>query len=134
MMKTPVVSDTHQHAFGKSNHPSQSSTLSVSVRTIQFLRFRLPSGGEKRFLEAHKAAVESCRASYEAFRAAFLVRLEDGDWLDISVWGSAVDGGSQLGCPPLDARTEFIRQLDGLLGDENGILVSSFVDSSFGCE
>lgn len=101
--------------------------------TVQFLRFQLPPGGEARFLEAHKAAVESCRASYPAFRAAFLVRLEDGDWLDVSFWDSAVDRDGQTEYPPLEARGDFISQLDGLLGDENGLLVSSFNGSSFRC-
>jgi hypothetical protein len=104
------------------------------VRTVQFLRFRLPSGVETRLLEAHKAAVESCRASYPTFRAAFLVRLEDGDWLDVSLWDIAVDGNGQTKSPPLEARGEFISQLDGLLGDETGSLVSSFTDSSFRCD
>jgi len=85
-------------------------------------------------LAAHRAAVESCRASYEAFRAAFLVQLEDGDWLDISVWDGAAHAGSQTDYPPLKARADFISQLDGLLGDENGFLVSTFVDPVFKCE
>ena len=103
------------------------------MRTVQFLRFRLPPGGETRLLEAHRAGVESCRTSYEAFRAGFLVRLEDGDWLDISVWDGPPDGDDQPDYPPLGARTDFISQLDGLLGDENGLLVSSFVEPTFGC-
>ncbi len=102
--------------------------------TAQFLRFRSPPGGEARLLEAHKATVESCRASYVAFRADFLVKLEDGDWLDISFWDSAVDGDGQTEYPPLEARADFISQLEGLLGDENGMLVNSFTDSSFGCD
>jgi len=96
------------------------------VQGAQFLRFRSPSGDETRLLEAHKAAVESCRASYAAFRAALLVKLEDGDWLEISLWDGAVDGDGQPGYPPLEARADFISQLDGLLGDETGMLVTSF--------
>jgi hypothetical protein len=85
-------------------------------------------------VEAHKASVESCRDSYETFRAAFLVRLEDGDWLDICIWDAAVDGDSETDYPPLEARGDFISQIDGLLGDENGLLVGGFVDSSFGSD
>lgn len=104
------------------------------MRTVQFLRFRVPSGGEARLVEAHKADIESCRASYQAFRAGLLVRLEDGDWLDISVWDGGADGDVQPGYLPLGARTNFIGQLDGLLGDESGVLVSGFPDPSLGRE
>jgi hypothetical protein len=102
---------------------------------VQFLRFGPPrEGGEEAVLEAHAAAVESCRASYPAFEAAFLVRLEDGDWLDVSVWDrdTGADGGT--GFPPLEARADFVSQLDGLLGDENGLLVRSFIGSSLRCD
>ena len=99
--------------------------------TAQFLRFRSPPGREVHLLEAHKVAVESCRGAYSAFRADFLVKLEDGDWLDISFWDIAVNGNGQIEHPPLEAKSDFISQLDGLLGDENGLLVNSFTVSSF---
>jgi hypothetical protein len=104
------------------------------VRTAQFLRFQSPPGGEGRLVQSHTAAVESCRASYPAFRAAFLVRLEDGDWLDIAFWDSSEDGDGKPWYPPLEARADFVSNLDGLLGDETGLLVSSFTDLSFRCD
>lgn len=101
------------------------------MRTVQFLRFRLPPGREERLLETHRAAAESCRASYATFQAAFLVSLEDGDWLDVSFWDSDVDASGRSEPPPPDARADFISQLDELLGDENGLLVNSLIAPSF---
>jgi hypothetical protein len=133
MFNTDAAGDTGKHAFRHTDEPPRPLVLS-SVRGVQFLRFRLPLEREARLIEAHQAAIESCRASYAAFCAAFLVRLEDDEWLDISFWDGDVDGDGQAGYPPVEARADFISQLGGLLGDESGLLVSTSTDPSLWCD
>jgi hypothetical protein len=99
---------------------------------VQFFRFHVPEGFETALVELRQASLESCGATYPGLRGAFLVRLENGDWLDIAVWDASdgEQGGTEF-YPPVEARAEFFAEVDGLLGDETGVLIASSMGPSF---
>jgi hypothetical protein len=90
---------------------------------VQFTRFRVTAGREPAVLEARQASLRACQGSEPELRRAYLVRLDDGEWLDIAVW--AAQPGTETLADPAQAasRTAFYRQIDELLGEECGILV-----------
>jgi hypothetical protein len=90
---------------------------------VQFTRFRVTADREPAVLAARQASLRACRGSEPELRGAWLVRLTDGEWLDIAVW--AGQPGAEAFDDPAQAvsRTTFYRQIEELLGEECGILV-----------
>jgi hypothetical protein len=90
---------------------------------VQFTRFRVTADREPALLAARQASLRACRGSEPELRGAYLVRLADGEWLDIAVW--AGQPGTEAFDDPAQAasRTAFYGQIEELLGEECGILV-----------
>jgi hypothetical protein len=93
------------------------------VTIVQFTRFRTTPQREPAVLEARRASLRACQGAEPELRGAYLIRLADGEWLDIAVWAG------QPGCEAFDdparavSRTAFYDQIEELLGEESGILV-----------
>jgi hypothetical protein len=90
---------------------------------VQFTRFRVTAQRESAVLAARLTALQACRGGTPELEAAYLIRLADGDWLDIAVWAGqpgidAFDDPAQAA-----SRGAFYGQIDELLGEECGILV-----------
>jgi hypothetical protein len=90
---------------------------------VQFTRFRLGTHNEQAVLEARRASLRACRGAEPELCGAYLVRLADGEWLDIAIWAGqpgmeAFDDPGQAA-----ARAGFYGQIDELLGEECGILI-----------
>jgi hypothetical protein len=90
---------------------------------VQFTRFRVTAGREPAVLAARQASLRACRGSEPELRGAWLVRLADGEWLDIASW--AGQPGTEAFDDPAQAvsRAGFYGQIEELLGEECGILV-----------
>jgi hypothetical protein len=90
---------------------------------VQFTRFRVPPEREPAVLAARRASLQACREADPELCGAYLVRLDDGEWLDIAIW--AAQPGTEVFDDPRQAaaRTGFYGQIDELLGEECGILV-----------
>ena len=90
---------------------------------VHFTRFRVPAGREGDVLAARQASLRACHGSEPELRGAYLIRLDGGEWLDITMW----DGqpGAEAFDDPAQAasRTMFYGQIDELLGEESGVLV-----------
>ncbi|HEY6309612.1 MAG TPA: hypothetical protein VIY52_02230 [Streptosporangiaceae bacterium] len=100
----------------------------------QFTRFRFRPGREPEVLSARDASLRPCWTSQPELRAAYLVELAEGEWLDITVWAgqsgdvvvSQADRDGTAG--PVDlarpaSRAFFFAQIDELIGEECGIVV-----------
>jgi len=92
---------------------------------VQFTRFRLATQNEQVVLEARQASLRACRDAEPELCGAYLVRLADGEWLDIAMWAGqpateAFDDPEQAA-----ARAGFYGQIDELLGEECGILIQA---------
>jgi hypothetical protein len=90
---------------------------------VQFTRFRVTDVRESAVLAARQASLRACRGSEPELRGAWLVRLADGEWLDIALWAgnpatAAFDDPAQA-----VSRTAFYVQIEELLGEECGILI-----------
>lgn len=90
---------------------------------VQFTRFRTTPQREPIVLKARQASLRACRGAEPELRAAYLIRLADGEWLDIAVWAGRP--GAEAFDDPAQAasRAAFYDQIDELLGEECGILV-----------
>ena len=90
---------------------------------VQFTRFRTTPQREPIVLKARQASLRACRGAQPELRAAYLIRLDDGEWLDIAVWAGRP--GAEAFDDPAQAasRAAFYDQIDELLGEESGILV-----------
>ena len=90
---------------------------------VQFTRFRVTADREPAVLAARQACLRACRGSEPELRGAYLVRLDDGEWLDIAVWGG--QPGAEAFDDPAQAasRAAFYGQIEELVGEESGILV-----------
>jgi hypothetical protein len=96
----------------------------------QFTRFRVRPGREPEVLSARETSLRACWTSQPELRAAYLVELAEGEWLDITVWadlGCSQPGGDGTAAPvdlALPAsRTAFFAQIDELIGEECGVVV-----------
>ncbi|HEY6314840.1 MAG TPA: hypothetical protein VIY52_29130 [Streptosporangiaceae bacterium] len=90
---------------------------------VQFTRFRTTPQREPAVLKARQASLRACRGGEPELRGAYLIRLADGEWLDIAVWAGR-PGAEAFDDPALAAsRAAFYAQIDELLGEECGILV-----------
>lgn len=90
---------------------------------VQFTRFRIPPQREPAVLAARQASLRACHGAAPELRAAYLVRLADGEWLDIAVWAGGPDAEAFDDPAQAASRSAFYRQIDELLGEECGILV-----------
>lgn len=90
---------------------------------VQFTRFRVAVQNEQAVLEARQVSLQACRGAEPALCGAYLVRLADGEWLDIAMW--AGQPGTEAFDDPGQAasRAGFYGQIDELLGEECGILI-----------
>jgi hypothetical protein len=94
---------------------------------VQFTRFRTTPERERAMLDARQAALRACQGTQPELRSAYLIRLPDGEWLDIAVWAGP-PGHAAFDDPGQPAsRVVFYNQIDELLGEECGILVSTQV-------
>lgn len=95
------------------------------MTVVQFTRFRVPAQRERAVLAARLAALQACGGGTPVLEAAYLIRLADGDWLDIAVWAGQ-PGIDAFDDPAQSAsRSAFFAQIDELLGEEHGILIYS---------
>jgi hypothetical protein len=98
---------------------------------VQFTRFRTTPQRESAVLEARQASLRACRGAEPELCEAYLIRLADGEWLDIVMWAGRP--GSETFDDPARAasRAAFYHQLDELLGEECGILVHREASARF---
>jgi hypothetical protein len=103
--------------------PGEARRREEPMTIVQFTRFRTTPQREPAVLEARQASLQACRGAEPELRGAYLIRLADGEWLDIVVW--AGQPGSEAFDDPARAvsRVAFYAQIDELLGEESGILV-----------
>jgi hypothetical protein len=93
------------------------------MSVVQFTRFRVTADREPAVLAARQASLRACRGTKPELRGAWLVRLADGEWLDIAMW-VGLPGDEAFDDPTQAAsRTAFYSQIEELLGEECGILV-----------
>jgi hypothetical protein len=93
------------------------------MTVVHFTRFRTTPERERAMLEARQAALRACQGTQPELRAAYLIRLTDGEWLDIAVWAGP-PGHEAFDDPGQPAsRAVFYDQIGELLGEECGILV-----------
>ena len=90
---------------------------------VQFTRFRVTAGREPAVLAARQASLRACRGSEPELHGAWLIRLADGEWLDIAMWAGPPGHGAFDDPAQAASRTAFYGQLEELLGEEYGILV-----------
>ena len=89
---------------------------------IQFTRFGIAESKVPSMLDTWRASLDSSRVAYPALREALLIKLEGGNWLDITVWESPTSSIGRSEIPPVDARAHFFEQIDELFGEESGHL------------
>jgi hypothetical protein len=94
------------------------------MTVVQFTRFRPLDEHESDLLAIRRSSLERCRAEHPEFREALLVRLENGDWLDVALWEVQDAGGGTPPTPLVQARNDFFERIDDLLGEELGTLVA----------
>src|SRR5215469_9757451 len=90
---------------------------------VQFTRFRVTAGREPAVLKARQASLRACHGCEPELRRAYLVRLEDGEWLDIAVWAGPSDTEAFDDPGQAASRAAFYGQIDELVGEECGVLV-----------
>jgi hypothetical protein len=90
---------------------------------VDFVRFRVRPARAESLLSARAGAIEALR-SRPGFRAAHLVRLEQGEWLDVIVWDGAEAAAEpfQTGAD-LPEVVEYMDHMSEILGEERGILI-----------
>jgi hypothetical protein len=89
---------------------------------VEFLRFRIDARRSDALLDARDGAVQALRI-HPGFVAAYLVELEHGEWLDVTVW----DGPeSEMASPPHaavgPAMAAYADLITEVLGEERGLL------------
>jgi hypothetical protein len=98
---------------------------------VQFTRFRTTPQREPAVLEARRASLRACRGAEPELCGAYLIRLADGEWLDIAMWAGR-PGDEAFDDPArAAARAAFYNQIDELLGEECGILVHREANARF---
>jgi hypothetical protein len=90
---------------------------------VQFTRFRVTSQREPAVLEARRASLRACQGAEPELCGAYLVRLADGEWLDIAMWAAQPDAEAFDDPERAASRAAFYGQIEELLGEECGILV-----------
>jgi hypothetical protein len=89
---------------------------------VEFLRFRIDARRSGALLDARDGAVRALRTR-SGFVAAYLVELEHGEWLDVTIWDGAQSGTASPPCaadgPAMAAYADLITEV---LGEERGVL------------
>jgi hypothetical protein len=103
------------------------------MTVVQFTRFRVVAGRELAALEARRASLLACAGEQPELRRACLVKLGDGEWLDITLWA-----GDNLELETADpalpsSRTAFFAHVDEVLGEECGLLADDGLGPPLGC-
>ena len=93
------------------------------MQAVHFTRFRVRHEDPEPVLEARRAWSSACEGD-KRFRGGLLVALEDGEWLDISVWEQTpLPGrGGPPQAPPLDFMDRVVGVGTEILGQECGLL------------
>ena len=103
--------------------PSQSGVMSL----VDFVRFRVSPSRAHSLLAARSGAIDALR-SRPGFRAAYLVELERGEWLDVMVWdgdeAAAESFKTGMDLPAVAAYTDLMAEV---LGEERGVLIDGDV-------
>ena len=90
---------------------------------VDFVRFRVSPGRAESLLSARSGAIEAFRRR-RGLRAAYLVKLEQGEWLDVFVWeGDEAATDSFPTGADLPEVVGYMDHMTEVLGEERGILV-----------
>jgi hypothetical protein len=90
---------------------------------VGFVRFRLSPGRAESFLSARAGAIDAFR-SRRGVRAAYLVKLEPGEWLDVIVWdGDETATETFTTGVDLPEVVGYMDHMSEVLGEERGILI-----------
>jgi hypothetical protein len=93
---------------------------------VEFLRFRIRPNRADALLSARAEAVDALRTR-PGFRSAYLVELEEEEWLDVTIWdgvesaADSIDDGGKL--PAVAAYNDLITEV---VGEERGLLVQDW--------
>ena len=89
---------------------------------VEFLRFRIDARRSDALIDARDGAVQALRTR-PGFMAAYLVELEHGEWLDVTIWDGAESG---MASPPRaadsPAMAAYADLITEVLGEERGVL------------
>ena len=93
------------------------------MTTIELTRFRVRPEQEAAFLAARPAMIADFASDREGFVDAALVRLPDGEWLDVVTWQEArhLDASRAKGAN-LPGIAAFFAAIDSLVAAEQGEL------------
>ena len=90
--------------------------------TVNFTRFRVRGELPDALLDARRAWTAECQGC-DRFRGAMLIALEEGEWLDISIWDQpSADGAARPPEPPIDFIDRIEDRGTEILGQESGRL------------
>jgi quinol monooxygenase YgiN len=99
------------------------------MATIELTRFRVEPEHTEALLTARPAMLEAFQADRAGFLGADLVRLNDGEWLDIVRWRSPEDfAASRAKGPNRPEIASFFAVIAALLSGEQGTLVDAEED------
>ena len=100
-----------------------SNDEAVGLLTVELTRFRVRPENTDALLAARARMLEEFRADRSGFIDARLVRLPDGQWLDIVSWRSAEDfAASRAKGANLPAIRAFFAAIEEVVSAEEGIL------------
>jgi hypothetical protein len=86
---------------------------------VEFVRFRVLPTDVEPLLAARSAASEALQR-IAGFRGAYLVSLEEHEWLDVTIW----DHDESEGAPPaIEMVAAYTDLMTEVLGEEAGVLV-----------
>ena len=95
------------------------------VSWVDFVRFRVSPGRAESLLSARSGAIEAFRRR-RGLRAAYLVKLEQGEWLDVIVWdGDEAATETFTTGADLPEVVEYMDHMTDILGEERGILIDA---------
>ena len=90
---------------------------------VDFVRFRVSPSRVGSLMSARSEAIEAFR-SRRSLRAAYLVELERGEWLDVTVWdGDEAASESFKTGADLPEVAGYLDLMAEVLGEERGILI-----------
>lgn len=91
------------------------------MTTVELTRFRVRPEQTEALLKARPAMLDNFRKDRDGFLDARLVRLPDGEWLDIVTWRSTEDfAASRAKGPNLPGILAFFQAIDELVSAEEG--------------
>ncbi|WP_285644326.1 antibiotic biosynthesis monooxygenase [Lentzea sp. NBRC 102530] len=91
--------------------------------SVELTRFRVAPENVEALLAARPGMIADFEADREGFLGARLVRLPDGEWLDIVEWRSSADhAASSAKGPNRPGIKAFFDAIDSLVSAEEGVL------------